>query len=1162
MDNSDTESIHTAVKKIIVKKKVTPKPESITTSEYKKYEHHDHVLNVPDTYVGSVENQEEEVYICSTVNEIVNGESVEKIKIIKKKINYNPGLYKLYDEILVNAIDHITRLKMQNISKSKQNPLHLVSQIKVEIDESSGEISVWNDGDGIDVVMLEEYDMYPPELIFGNLLSGTNYNKDENDTIGGKNGYGAKLANIFSVKFHIETVDPHRQLKFSQTYTNNMKNKTKPKITSFKSKPYTKITFLPDYKRFGLDNLSPDMIQLFKKRVYDISAWTDKKIGVFYNKEKISTKTFSKYVDLYIPTDQKRVQFPIHDRWDIIVTHNNDDTFEDISFVNGIHTLRGGKHVDYIVDQIKDGIVEYFKKKHKMNIKHNIVKTQLKIFMKSVITKPSFDSQTKETLTTQRKNFGTTYTVDSKMVDKLMKTELHEKIMHQAEYKQSKDLQKTDGKKKDNLRGIPKLSDANKAGTMHSKRCTLILTEGDSAKTMAIAGLSEVGRDYYGVFPLRGKLLNVKDVDFEKILKNEEINNIKKILGLRNNQEYTDSPKWELRYGKVMIMTDQDLDGSHIKGLIINLFHSHWPSLLKMNFICSMVTPIIKATHKKTVLSFYSLVDYEKWKESTDTKNFTIKYYKGLGTSTTKEAKEYFKNLKDTKYSWMNETSDNIIDLVFNKKRADDRKDWLSDYNKEDSVDFTQKEISLDTFFHKDFKHFSVYDNERSIPSLCDGLKPSQRKILFSCFKRKLTKEIKVAQLAGYVSEHSCYHHGEASLMGAIIGLAQNFVGSNNINLLVPNGQFGSRIMGGKDSASPRYIYTYLNQITNKLFNTNDNSTYTYIDDDGYQIEPEYYIPIIPLVLVNGIRGIGTGYSSHIPAHNPKDIVKCIQCCLNNEPMPAIKPYYKDFKGTIEKIEDSTNYVSVGIYDIPKKKGNKIIIKELPIGTWTQNYKLYLDTKMIDKSVKGPKAKQQFIRSYVDHSTESDVYFEITCIPAFYNKHISSDFTVIDEQKLLQDLKLTSNSETNYNNMHLFNANHIIQKYNNVHDIILDYVKIRKNCYGVRKEHMLNKLSLECNILQNKVRFIRAIIDNSLDIKNKPIDVISSKLEELKYDKKKNSKEEETYDYLTHMPIYSLTKEKVDELEKSLSTKENDRSILESKSTEDLWKEDLEDLHL
>ena len=545
MDNSDTESMQTFVKKIIKKKQSSP-TNSVTTSEYKKYNHDDHVLNVPDTYVGSVENQLEDIYILEEYNELVEGSLIKKNRIVKKNISYNPGLFKIWDEILVNAIDHVTRLKMQNEDSTKINPLHLVSQIKVEINEENGEISVYNDGDGIDIVMLDEYNMYPPELIFGNLLSGTNYNKKDQKTIGGKNGYGAKLANIFSIKFVIETVDPHRKLKFSQTYTNNMKNKTKAKIVSYKSKPFTKITFIPDYKRFGVDNLSKDMIHLFKKRVYDIAAWTDKKINVFYNKEKIDIKTFSKYVDLYIPTTQKRVQFPIDDRWDIIVTYNNDDTFEDISFVNGVHTLRGGKHVDYIVDQIKDGIVEYFKKKHKMNIKHNIVKTQLKIFMKSVITNPSFDSQTKETLTTQKKNFGTSYTVDSKMIDKMMKTEIHEKIMHQAEYKQSKELQKTDGKKKDNIKGIPKLSDANKAGTMQSKKCTLILTEGDSAKTMAIAGLSEVGRDYYGVFPLRGKLLNVKDVDFEKILKNEEINNIKKILGLRNNQEYKDSGNWDM----------------------------------------------------------------------------------------------------------------------------------------------------------------------------------------------------------------------------------------------------------------------------------------------------------------------------------------------------------------------------------------------------------------------------------------------------------------------------------------------------------------------------------------------------------------------------------------------------------------------------------------
>ena len=615
-------------------------------------------------------------------------------------------------------------------------------------------------------------------------------------------------------------------------------------------------------------------------------------------------------------------------------------------------------------------------------------------------------------------------------------------------------------------------------------------------------------------------------------------------------------------YGKVMIMTDQDLDGSHIKGLIINLFHSHWPSLLKINFISSMVTPIIKVTHKKTVMSFYSLVDYEKWKETADVKKYNIKYYKGLGTSTTKEAKEYFKNLKNTDYNWDNESSDNVIDLVFNKKRADDRKDWLSVYDKTESVDFSQTAISLDTFFHKDFKHFSIYDNERSIPSICDGLKPSQRKILYCCEKRNLTKEIKVAQLAGYVSEHACYHHGETSLMSTIIGLAQNFVGSNNINLLMPNGQFGSRILGGKDAASPRYIYTYLNPIANKIFNLSDKYTYKYLNDDGYQIEPEYYVPIIPMVLINGIRGIGTGYSSHIPAHNPKDIIECLKCCIEDKQMPEVKPYYNNFKGTIEKIEDSKNYVSIGIYDIPKKKGNKIIITELPIGTWTQNYKLYLDSRVIDKSVKGPKAKQQFIKNYVDHSTEASVYFEITCTPQFYNKHIYTDYTVIDETKLLQELKLTSNSDTNYNNMHLFNENHIIQKYESVHDIIRDYYKIRLKFYGIRKEKILSKLNDECLILKNKVKFIRAIVDNTLDIKNKPIQIIQEELENAGYDKKINSKQESNYDYLIHMPIYSLTKEKISELEQTLSNKESQRDILESKTTKDLWSDDLSELKL
>ena len=310
--------------------------------------------------------------------------------------------------------------------------------------------------------------------------------------------------------------------------------------------------------------------------------------------------------------------------------------------------------------------------------------------------------------------------------------------------------------------------------------CTLILTEGDSAMSMAIAGLSVVGRDKYGVFPLKGKVLNVRDATVTQITKNAEITNIKKIIGLESGKKYKDIK--QLRYGKIMIMTDQDHDGSHIKGLILNLIHSEWPELLNMNYVNCMVTPIIKATHTNKIKSFYTLTDYNDWKSKKDNSKWKIKYYKGLGTSTAKEAKEYFKNLKINQYITEGKT-DECMELAFKKTEADQRKDWLKKYNEEEILDYNEEETRIEDFVHKELIHFSNADNMRSIGSCIDGLKVSQRKILFSCFKRKLKSEIRVAQLSGYVSEQAAYHHGEMSLQGAIVGMAQNFVGANNINL-------------------------------------------------------------------------------------------------------------------------------------------------------------------------------------------------------------------------------------------------------------------------------------------------------------------------------------------------------------------------------------------
>ena len=362
--------------------------------------------------------------------------------------------------------------------------------------------------------------------------------------------------------------------------------------------------------------------------------------------------------------------------------------------------------------------------------------------------------------------------------------------------------------------------------------------------------------------------------------------NIKKILGLVSNKKYVnvDEIKKTLRYGKILIMTDQDLDGSHIKGLCINLFHTLWEDLLKTNsFIGYVNTPIIKARKGQQTLSFYNDSEYKVWKNNNNNgKGWKIKYYKGLGTSTSKEFKEYFKEKKEVMFEYTTECSDSV-DKVFNKSRADDRKTWLENYEKGNVLNVDDSTIRIQDFIDKEMIHYSKYDCERSLPHAIDGLKISLRKILYAAFKRKLYSEIKVAQFSGYVSEHSGYHHGEMSLQKAIVGMAQEFVGSNNINLLLPNGQFGSRLKGGKDSASERYIYTLLNSITEKIFRPEDMPVLNYLDDDGFSVEPEFYKPIIPFVLINGGKGIGTGFAYDSVSYNPLDIISYLTKKLSGE---------------------------------------------------------------------------------------------------------------------------------------------------------------------------------------------------------------------------------------------------------------------------------------
>jgi len=1103
-----------------------------------------HILDNPDTYIGSVETVDSNVWIMNETND----------RIIEKNITYIPGLFKLFDEGIVNCRDHVVRMQSK-IDQNVDNSLP-VTYIDIAIQED-GTIVMINDGNGIDVVQHPEYKTWVPELIFGHLRTSTNYNKDEKKIVGGKNGFGFKLVLIWSKSGSIETVDHIRGLKYTQEFKDNLDIICPPKITkASKSKPYTKITFKPDYQRLGINGLTPDLVALLKKRVYDISAVTDKTIKVKYNSAIIPTKNFEQYINLYIgeKSVNPRVYEEANPRWEYAVGLTPTNEFIQVSFVNGIYTSKGGKHVEYILNQITRKLAEYIEKKKKIKVNPNAIKEQLILFIRCDIENPSFDSQTKDFMNTPMVKFGSKCDVSDKFIEKVAKMGVMDAACAITEVKENKAAKKTDGTKSKSIRGIPKLDDANWAGTDKSKDCMIIFCEGDSAKTGVISGLSSEDRNTIGVYPLKGKVMNVRGEAVKKVSENKEIAEIKKIIGLETGKEYKsiEDVHKHLRYSRVVFMTDQDLDGSHIKGLCINLFQNEWASLTHIPaFIGFMNTPILKAKKGNNELKFYNEGEYEEWKTQNETKGWNIKYYKGLGTSTKTEFREYFEEKKFVGFQHTGHISDDAIDMVFNKKRADDRKTWLETvYDRNSFADTSKQMIPYEEFINKELIHFSKYDCDRSIPNLMDGLKISLRKILYSAFKRRLSSEIKVAQFSASVSEQSCYHHGEESLNKAIVGMAQNFIGSNNINLLYPSGQFGSRIKGGQDAASPRYIFTRLEKITRILFPEQDDNILKYLNDDGTPVEPQFYVPIIPMVLVNGTKGIGTGFSTEIMCYNPKDIIGYLKNKLQGITSDHIEffPYYEGFTGEITKISD-IKFLFKGRYEIVDQ--DKIRVTELPIGYWTEDFKELLNDLQNDKDKDGKKIVP-FIKDVFENYTDTTVEFVITFSKGKLADLESGkgDYGCNGLEKLL---KLYSTSSTT--NMNLFNSEDKLKKYESVNEIIDDYYDIRLEYYEDRKDNMIEALERDLLILSNKAKYIQAVLDGSIDLRKKKKQEIIDMLQDKDYDTIDNDDE---FKYLVRMPMDSVSEENVDKLLNEHNAKQDELDRIKATTIQQMWISELD----
>nr|CAB3267169.1 DNA topoisomerase 2-alpha [Phallusia mammillata] len=1134
---------------------------------YQKKTQLEHILLRPDTYIGSVEPVTQAMWVWD-----------EGVGMTNREITFVPGLYKIFDEILVNAADN------------KQRDAKM-STIKIDIEPENNKISVWNDGKGIPIVEHKVEKMFVPEMIFGHLLTSSNYNDEDKKVTGGRNGYGAKLCNIFSTKFSVETASKEYKKKFKQTWSKNMSKTGERKLVSYDKPDFTCVTFYPDLEKFHMSTLDKDTVALLSRRAYDLTGSTPG-IKVYLNGSKLPVNSFRQYVELYtkqVVDEQGEPLKIIHEkvspRWEICLTQS-DKGFQQLSFVNSIATTKGGRHVDHVLDQVTKKLTEVVKKKNKggVDVKPYQIKNHCWLFVNCLIENPTFDSQTKENMTLQAKKFGSSCSLTDKFLKMASSSGIVDNIMNWVKFKAQSQLQKKSATKSNKLKGVPKLDDANDAGTKHSLGCTLILTEGDSAKTLAVSGLSIVGRDKYGVFPLRGKLLNVRDASHSQIMGNAEINNIIKIMGLKYGKKYeSDEELKTLRYGKLMIMTDQDHDGSHIKGLLINFIHSNWPNMLQRRVLEEFITPIVKVTKGQQVLSFYTVPEFEDWKNSTENaKSWKTKYYKGLGTSTSKEAKAYFADMNRhrVRFKYSGPEDDHTIDMAFNKKRADDRKEWLTNYMEErrrcriderpepgaDLYSADTRHLTFKDFVNKELVMFSCTDLERSVPSLVDGLKPGQRKVLYTCLRRNDKREVRVAQLAGSVAELSAYHHGETSLMTTIINMAQNFVGSNNLNLLQPIGQFGTRLHGGKDAASPRYIFTMLSPLARHLFNTLDDNLLNWLYDDNQKVEPSWYCPIIPTVLVNGTEGIGTGWSTRVPNHDIREVVEnCRRMMRGEDPLPML-PSYKNFKGTIEELEPNKFVVNgeASILD-----DNTVEISELPIKTWTQPYK----ENVLEPLVVGTDKVTPQLSEYKEYNTDVSVRFIV--------KMSEQKLRDIERKGLHKFLNLQT-TITCQNTMVMFDEFGCLRKFNSTTEIFKQFYNLRVQLYTKRKDFLLGLLTAESKKLSNQARFILEKIEGKITIFNKAKKILIKMLLDNKYDSdpvkvwketlQKASEQQDTeadetdteedlkgpdFNYILNMPLWSLSKERKDDLLKQRDAKMQELENLRLKTPINLWEDDL-----
>ncbi len=1152
--------------------------------------------------------------------------------IIQKKIKYNQGLLRIFIEAMSNAIDNLWRsskhdIKMKKIDFVLDNDPESDYYGWITITNDGYCIPIekieYKFKDQRTKKVRKEM-LYPAEVFFGEMHAGTNFEDDNTRKTSGRNGMGAKAVVIFSKEAIIEHTNPTNGKKFVQNYRENGTDRDKPTITSCKTKTgYTSISFLPDYAYFSYPDeddprMDEDFFVLMKRYVYEASMITG--LPVTLNGEKIMVKDLSKYVRLYYPNVKENCMMafkaPNGDEC-VLIERTSDASAEDdisqVSWVNGINTINGGIHVEAWKSAILPSLVKAFNARKPKKGQKAVLKATAKeiypyltLFVRAEAVGAMFDAQPKNIFTElpgnvkkislcgADKNKQTTFNkLVTENVKKILKWNFVELLEEKLAMKIERTQVKKEGTTKKRIAFGDVAEEANFAGTKRSGECTLWVTEGKSAKTFAkriISGIPN-GTDFHGVFALRGKFLNVTNASAQEIRENKEMQIFKNLMRLVTGVDYNDPEmRKTLKYGKIMIAADQDDDGFHIRGLFLLCIWKLWPSLFDLvthdgkHFVCSISTAVVMARSGKggaNVKMFYSNPEFKAWYETQGkVKGVSIKYYKGLGSHEPSEAKLYNQNLKSIEYTLDGEEED-YMDLGFRKDQANSRKTWITRdmikpgemlLSEEPVVPITiDGELSLSSFVDTQLIIYHKMVLRRALPNIYDGFKESQRKAFYGILMDRdaRQKAQNLENLAGSVKKLTGYHHGGSALEDTMKKMAQGFVNSNNIPLLTNEGEYGSRSAGGKDASAARYISTRLEEITWVLFSSMDEPLLKHMHDDDQKVEFEFFMPILPLILINGANGIASGYSTEIPCYNPEDLVKWIQAWIKGETdkLKRLVPWYRGFIGKIELIkkvgkssytvvessdtQKPTSWRSTGILEEGKKGWWKI--RELPIGMWTDSMKEYLEYLWTGEPPAGSKKKK------ADKWITDTPRWKGTANTAIWDFKPVKDFT--PEISVSGKFK---NMQTMFSltNMHVIDENNYPHKYFSPEDLLKDFCVKRLEYYGRRKKYWTGEYQKQLDRESDRYKYVKAVIEGKLAMKQEDakLEAAMIKLGLRKVVAHDDSvKSKASFDYLLSMQMRSImSANKLEEIKKEVERIKALLLHMKTKTPEELWQEDLD----